>query len=184
MNQLDKVDKLLRLLMLAKPDQYWPAQGLPEGESTSMSKEQKNQLLSLLTRKHSPLTFGQILTEQFRTANVSVVALATEMGIPTEVIEYLANDNIHPATIPIMVMKRLLERLNVSLETARTSLRASFEQFKANQLNHPPILGFGMAARKASGLDMSRSTTGWHDSAGNEESLNQYLDRLAQYMTS
>lgn len=184
MNQLDKVDQLLRLLMLAKPDQYWPAQSLLDSESATMSEEQKNQLLHLLTRKYTSLTFGQILREQVRTANVSVPGLASEMGVPTEVIEYLANDTIHPANIPIMVMKRLLERLNVSLETARTALRASFEQFKNTQLNHPPTLGFGMAARKTSGLEMSRSATGWHDSAGNEESLNQYLDRLAQYMTA
>jgi hypothetical protein len=83
-----------------------------------------------------------------------------------------------------MVMKRLLERLNVSLETATTALQASFEQLKAAQANHQPTLGFGMAARKTSELETTRSTTGRPDTGGNEESLNQYLDRLAQYMPS
>ncbi|MBO0936485.1 hypothetical protein J2I47_08020 [Fibrella sp. HMF5335] len=185
MNQVDdKVDQLLRLLMLAEPDQYWPLQRLPGGESTSMPEEQKNKLLGLLAQKHASTTFGQILSEQFRTTNVSAPSLATELGLPTEVIEYLVSDTIHPATIPILVMKRLLERLNVSLETARTALRASFEQFKVIQLAHQPTLGFGMAARKTSELDTTRSATGWQDLVGNEESLNQYLERLAQYMPS
>lgn len=183
MNQLDKVDQFLRLLMLTKPGQYWPTQGLTGSESAPMTEDRKNQLLTGLTQKYSPLTFGQILTQQFIMANITPMSLATELGIPTEVVEYLAKDNIHPATIPIMVMKRLLERLNVSLETARIALRASFEQLKTNELGRP-TLGFGIAARKASDLEMPQPVAGWTDSVGSEESLNQYLDRLTQYMPS
>lgn len=182
MNQVDKVDHFLRLLMLNKPDQYWPAQSLVRPESATMSETQKSRLLDSLTQKYMTPTFGQLLSDRFRTTALSAASLADELGVPVDVIDCLLSDSVHPATVPIMVMKRLLERVNVTLDLARSALRATFDQLKANQSARP--VGFGLAARKASGIDTNRSVTGLDDTIGNEESLNQYLDRLAGFMPS
>lgn len=182
MNQVDKVDQFLRLLILAKPDQYWPAQSLIIPESVTMSESQKNRLLESLTQKYATPTFGQLLSERFRTTSLSAALLAGELGVPVEVIDCLVSDSVHPATVPIMVMKRLLERVNVTLDLARSALRATFDQLKASQSARP--VGFGLAARKASNMDTNRSVTGIDDTVGSEESLNQYLDRLAGFMPS
>ena len=182
MNQVDKVDQFLRLLMLNKPDQYWPAQSLVQSEWVTMSETQNSRLLESLSQKYATPTFGQLLNERFRTTALSAASLAGELGVPVEVIDCLVSDSVHPATVPIMVMKRLLERVNVTLDLARSALRATFDQLKTNQSARP--VGFGLAARKASNADTNRSVMGMDDTIGNEESLNQYLDRLAGFMPS
>ena len=182
MNQMDKVDQFLRLLMLAKPDQYWLAQSITNPEPTIMSEAQKSRLLESLARKYKTPTFGQLLSERFRTTALSAASLAGELGVPVEVIDCLVSDSVHPATVPIMVMKRLLERVNVTFDLARSALRATFEQLKVSQAARP--VGFGLAARKASGTDANRPVTGMENTVGSEDSLNQYLDRLAGFMPS
>lgn len=183
MNQVDKVDQFLRLLILAKPDQYWSAQSLTSSsEPVMMSDTQKSRLLESLTQKYGTPTFGQLLSERFRTTVLSAASLASELGVPVEVIDCLVNDSVHPATVPILVMKRLLERVNVTLDLARSALRATFDHLKTSQAARP--VGFGLAARKASGVHMNSSATGMDDAIGSEDSLNQYLDRLAGFMPS
>ncbi|UHG94677.1 hypothetical protein [Spirosoma oryzicola] len=179
MKPINNLDESLRLLQLLKPELYWPKQVQEVDYETTLSDARRKELFDSLLKKHQ-LTFGQLLSQQLQSATQSVPALAEHLDLPDEVVNHMLSDQVHPATVPIVIMRDLLNQLSISYEMAKTAIWKTVNVLKSRQQDQ--IGNFGLAARKQLANDspiMGQSQTNY---VGDDEATSQYLDRLAEFM--
>ncbi|MBO0950125.1 hypothetical protein [Fibrella forsythiae] len=127
-------------------------------------------------------SLGQLLQQQ--TQAKDVIWQQEQTGFSAETLNDLCNDAIHPTSVPVMRMKRLIHFLRLSTEQAFAALQKTADQY--NWQAGPSTFSYAQMGR-LSHPDRPASTTtstGRHFLFESDEALQLYLNRLGDVLAS
>jgi hypothetical protein len=186
---IDILDEMLRLAALERSttlalDDKWieqmaefvfsaPLEFLPTDEKSQI-------LLGRLRGELNPLkTFGDLLTSALQERNVDLSALAKTTKLSQETIEQLSKDHLFPNRVPVLLMKRLIEFLGISLEATKRALQRTAALIIENHApENAPFIPIVARHRTGKKRDIAIDADDFIDSYSAQISLSMYLQRL------
>ena len=91
--------------------------------NASPSLDRKSVTLERLkTSLSQELTFGEFFSSYLQQQNMDPKAVSERVGLPEDTIRSLARDNILPFSVPVVLMKRLIQYLGIQIDVALKSL--------------------------------------------------------------
>lgn len=191
-NNIDKVDEALRILWLDAGENASESDAcnqlariLQDQVQTAMPADDQDNLMAELFITMSTVSLGELIVESLQSMSFSVDKIAEEVKLSEERINQLKNDEIYPNSIPVVLLKDLLEKLKISFRLAEKGILKTFEVVR--QRLHVPAVACRPVFRRASSkedIDMSgalRKTK--TDLYENKEALFNYLNKLEELMT-
>lgn len=194
-NNIDPVDEALRLIYLdtAKDADTGASSSklneILEGEySIKISSEKRDILLANIAKTASILSFGELLNNTMVTNNKEGQFIAEEVKLPLSVVEQLKADAVYTNNIPVMLLMKLLQYLNIPFQQAEKAILKTFDLINSQgMIEKMSFHGNQLSYRK--GYHSSRESITWagKDMVGkdlfeNKEALNKYLSRLKELM--
>lgn len=170
LNEVDQpaCQQLLGQLLLHQPVQTLPA-------------ETEQRILDRLQVRLVTPSLGQLLHQQ--TQGLTEQQQTSQTGFSPETVSDLVNDALHPTTVPLMRMKRLVEFLKLSTAQAFTALQKTADQY--HERHTGVVLSYAAVGRLAhADRSGTGSTTGGHFLFESDEALQLYLDRLGEALTT
>jgi len=156
---------------------------LPDLEYSSEKKQ--NTIERIRKSLAAESTFGELLSQYLSSENLSIESLSQESGIPEDTIQNLAKDTVLPFTVPVQLMKRLIQRIGVQIDQAKKGLTLTAGTIAdAIFVDKNIELKTGVAARR--GYEVARSELepkALQDRASIFQSNERYLQRLDQLLS-
>jgi plasmid maintenance system antidote protein VapI len=196
-NEHDPVDEMLRMFYLESILQYKEENIFTDpihymkktGLQTSMPDAQKKLLFSTLIANCEPATFGALLKAYLKKGNLDVPKLAEDLTLPANRLNELVDDAIFSNSIPVRLMKELLNKLNIPFNLAKKTILGTFKHLqdnpKENVVREPAVQ---YLTYRRSSLKGTKEMPAYRDNNSNkmlfenEEALEKYLSRLEELM--
>lgn len=132
-------------------------------------------------------SLGQVVQEKLQQLEITPVQLSDTVKLPVQVIDKLLVDDLYTNNIPIVLLKNLLNYLNIKFTTAEKSIRKTFELLQGKVFNHDVHAALAPAFR--SSLHTSKSitfpshkTSDGKELFENSEAMEKYLNRLNELL--
>jgi hypothetical protein len=190
---IDALDELLRLWILDRSaivsvKDKWIEQTVENifdvPPQKSLSEEKSAEMLERLREKIRQLeTFGDLLSFRIQQKAFDLTALANEVKLSQDILEQLSRDNLFPSRVPVLLMKRLIEFLEIPLDKAKSSLQRTAMLIIENQTVQnasaiTPIFARRLSIDKIDKVRTIAVGTGSIDPHVAQTSLEIYLRRL------
>jgi hypothetical protein len=152
-----------------------------------MSSEKVSAMMNGLKSSLTTKSLGQIVTEKLDSLNIGLEQLSKESSLSIEVLQVLQKDEIYTNNIPIVLLKGLLFKLQVTFKDAEKSILKTFQILEGRIGNYKDdsvaIQSFrkGMYQSKEAMGTLARKTEG-KELFENQSALDKYLDRLKELM--
>lgn len=185
MTPSDKLNAALRALILnggTPQSDRLPGYLLTAEYDTDVPIPRKAKLLeALASALHSGPTLGVLLQQQMQDRTLSPTTLATQLDCPTEVMDALVTDTIYPSSVPLLLMKKLLQHLDITFKTAQEAIYQTLQAL--DDTRRVAGNSLGMSFRKSGTTEQGTSSqlTG-RELFENNETLQKYLSRLKDLM--
>lgn len=154
--------------------------------SNHIDESKEKLLLDKLYSKINVLTFGQLISETEKAKSITDESLAEESKLSLNIISNLKSDLEFPNNIPIVLLKNLLKKLDVTFKEVEQSIWKTFEILKNNNSFASKHFFQPVYKRKEheNKKDFIKSN---HKSFGkelyeNEDALKKYLSKLENLM--
>lgn len=131
--KIDALDEMLRYFVLEKGAKIDNKDKLIEQVSETVfntplevtpSDEKSSELLQRLQSALKEFnTFGDLLTVKIKQKNIELDALSNATQLPTATIEQLIQDALFPNHVPVLLIKRLIQFLDIPLDNAKRALQ-------------------------------------------------------------
>lgn len=195
-NHTDILDEALKLYFLesAHAGEMALHPELPsifEGKPVAiMPKLMQKKMMGGLGEVLKQVSFGQLLTHAIADQEVSAVSLAEETGLPESVLAKLRQDEVFANNVPIIFLKKLLKKLNISYQVADKAIRNTYEflQYRVSSVASyeavtPAFKKGGTLPSGESFIKNKSKTSTGKDLFQNKEALDRYLNRLNELMS-
>jgi hypothetical protein len=191
-NKIDKVDEALRILWLDASTSASESEAcnhlagiLQEPVQAAMPVEDQARLMEDLFVTMSTVSLGKLIIERTQSTGISIDTLVEQVKVSEERINQLRNDEIYPNSIPVVLLKDLLERLRISFHLAEKGILKTFEVVR--QRLHVPTVACKPVFRRTSSREDSDISGALRktktDLYENKEALFNYLNKLEELMT-
>lgn len=191
-NKIDKVDEALRILWLdagtgaSESDACNQLAGiLNEPVKTAMPAEDQEKLKADLFVTMSTVSLGELIIEKMQSLAISTNTLVEQVKLSEERINQLKNNEIYPNSVPVVLLKDLLEKLRIRFHLAEKGILKTFDVVR--QRLHVPTVACRPVFRRASSRDdndmggaLRKTKTDLYE---NKEALFNYLNKLEELMS-
>jgi len=193
---IDALDEILRLWILERGRNYSFDNETIEQISEHFFKNEPQELptpeksAKLLEQLHQVLlesqTFGELLQAECERKSIETLTLLREAKLSKKTLNQLLRDELLPNRVPVMLMKRLLEVLDISYSRAKSALRQTVELiFAETTMNERSsaraLLSYRQSFHKAN--KRFEKTSESLDQKTAVASLEAYLQRLEHLFT-
>jgi hypothetical protein len=160
---------------------------LPD-DTLEMSKEKRKQLLDKLFETAAEPSLGELIRGGIKRAKLTEANLAKTTRIPGHVLKQLKADSIMPQSVPALLLRDLLNQLQLSFDVAEKAIRKTFtliQKTEWDQLKASPVRVWARRPGENKGKVLVNKAAA--DNAGrelyeNKESLTKYLSQLKDLM--
>jgi|GEM_PF-2913657 len=189
-NKLNPLDEALRILWIESiPNSNEETSSrelrliLSDNDGPDMDAQKQLELINRLFETVKSVSLGELIDNALATKNISSVELADESGLDVSSVEELKEDSIYPNNIPVILLQKLLEKLNISFDTVEKAIWKTYEMLRKKYFIEPgPGYVFARKGRNEirEGL-INKKTTG-RELYENKDALEKYLSKLKDLM--
>jgi hypothetical protein len=194
MNNIDITDEALRIVYLERSKELEDVKGehelnfiLSASYPSVMDEPKKNRLLEHLMDIAFSMSFGELLAKKMAQQSMNKEGLAQQAKLPHSIVNDLLADNIYTNNVPIIILKNLLNTLQINFSAAENGIRKTFEILQ-NRISSTELLGAQKPAYRK-GLFISKEAfsnpQGKNEGKElyeNKEALEKYLHRLDELL--
>lgn len=190
-DNIEMLDEALRILGLesAGNDKYADNEMsliLSNKFLVDIPSAKKEELFVALNGLVTARSLGQVVQEKLQQLEITPAQLSDTVKLPVQVIDKLLADDLYTNNIPIVLLKNLLNYLNIKFTTAEKSIRKTFELLQGKVFNHDV---HALAPAFRSSLHTSKSitfpshkTSDGKELFENNEAMEKYLNRLNELL--
>lgn len=191
--KIDPIDEALKLVYLnTKPEEntinpILEFKRITETEYPyDISSEKGETMIKLLYEKLAVDSLGELISKAIEKENISISEISKDSSLPASTIEQLQTDSIFANSIPIILLKNLLKRLQISFNKAQESIIKSFHilkneaAFSSSSINTVQLSYKKRNAEIVSSFANKTKKSENQNLFQNEEALNKYLNRLSE----
>ena len=153
-------------------------------DTTDSHNDQERQIDNRLRLLMVTPTLGTLLCQA--TSSIPPDQQVHQTGLSTETLDELRADQLHPTSIPVLRMKRLIEFLKLSVAQAMAALQKTAEQYSQQLAPDAPTHGITGRIASVSKTAKTAASLGTSNSRflfESDEALRTYLNRLENEMT-
>ncbi|HZE83890.1 MAG TPA: hypothetical protein VE035_06245 [Puia sp.] len=159
---------------------------LPD-DALDMSKDKRRQMIDRLFEIASDPSLGELIRETMKRAKLTEANLAIATRIPGTVIRKLKSDSIVPNNVPLLLLRNLLNQLQLSFKVAEKAMLKTFTMIQKtewDQLKASPVRVWARRPGEDKGkvLVNKAADTAGRELYENKESLIKYLSQLKELM--
>jgi hypothetical protein len=178
------VEDIVRLLTLDRQPEpeglYSIFESLPSENPPAEKKERIVQ--NLKDSLASKSSFGELLMKYLSEKKKTTSEIAEESGIPSHIVDGLEKDSLLPFTVPVVLMKRLIEGLGIKLDQAIESIELTTEILADTILEDERVFArAGISARRGFEISLAGiESKVVRDRAMILQSNKRYIERLKE----
>jgi hypothetical protein len=159
---------------------------LPD-DTLDMSKDKRRQMIERLFEISSVPSLGELIGDSMKRAKLKEADVAKVTRIPGDILRQLKSDLIVPNSVPILLLRNLLNQLQLTFEVAEKGILKTFtmiQKTELDQLKASPVRVWARRPGEDKGKVIVNKAT---DTAGrelyeNREALTEYLTQLKELM--
>ncbi|MDP4149342.1 MAG: hypothetical protein Q8937_04250 [Bacteroidota bacterium] len=159
---------------------------LPD-DTLDMSKEKRQQIVDRLFKTASEPSLGELIRVSMKRTKFTESSLAKVTRVPATILRKLKSDSIVPNKVPVLLLRDILNRLQLSFDIAEKAVLKTFtmiQKTELDQLKASPVRAWARRPGEDKGKVLINKT---EDTAGrelyeNKESLIKYLSQLKHLM--
>lgn len=187
------IDEALRLIALKQNNQSASKRIETEAEfvfATALEKEMsipsKEALINKLNGVLQTETLGELIERVSDEQNLTVEVLSEVCSLSPTIVEGIKLDKLFPNSIPIHALKKLFQRMSISLDQWESAVRKTFSillsESTTMDMNLPGVQPVFRKKSASESLHTGKSVLGSKESTlyKNEEALNKYISRLKE----
>lgn len=157
-----------------------------ENDPVVMHEIRKEELLNRLFENVNSPSLGTLIKEIIATGKIADDALAAETKIPLPVLNQLAEDEISPGSIPLLLLRSLLLKISLPFRSAQAAILKTFDLLQRQQFLDLTGKQYQPSFRRGSDKDDKQQGDRAKSSKKNllesKESLQRYLAKLEELM--
>lgn len=162
--------------MLSLPDDHF-----------EMSREKREELINKLFETVSSPSLGQLVTDAIQAKRLSEEDLAEKTRLSADTIKSIRADELFPNSIPVVLLRNLLVRLDLGFPTAEKAIRKTFDMALKDKVIVMPPSTSQIRARRPQDTESKLFANRPGEPDGrelfeNKESLQKYLNKLGELM--
>jgi|SRR5450432_1301115 len=155
--------------------------------SFDMTKEKRDELVNRLFDTVNSVSLGQLINEAILSNKTKENTLAEETKLPVNILKSLREDSIFPNNVPVLILKGLLNKLNISFQAVERAIWKTFEMMQKREYLSLNGGSAGQSFRKATPDAKEHQGKRGLKSDGrelfeNRESLEKYMTKLNELM--
>jgi hypothetical protein len=156
--------------------------------SVEMSNELRDKLFSKLSQTLASKSLGQVISEKVSELQINLTELSRVSKLPEDMLKGLQEDEIYTNNIPIVLLRDLLKRLQITFQEAEKSILKTFEILQSKLIDHKmpaspyPSYRRGIYVSKDSSSLLGKKRSEGKELFENKDALEKYLGRLHELM--
>jgi hypothetical protein len=157
-------------------------------QSVEMSNELRDKLFSNLSQTLASKSLGQVISSKISELQLNLVELSKVSKLPEDMLKGLKDDEIYTNNIPIVLLRDLLKRLQITFQEAEKSILKTFEILQSKLIDHKiagspyPSYRRGIYVSKDSSSLLGKKRHDGKELFENKDALEKYLNRLHELM--
>ena len=193
---INALDEALRLHWLENSQQGDPVFSekelkmiLTAPDTFDMKEDRKIALIDKLYENVKTQSLGELVTDRISAKNLRIERLAADTKLPVEMLKEVQTDKVFPNNIPVMLLKGLLRKLEISIAPAKTAIVKTFESLKRSEMMDIATQSAQVSFRRKNQDSRNFYVKKGSKSDGrelyeNKDALDKYISRLEELMAA
>jgi len=158
-------------------------------ELFEMNSMKKEELIGKLFKiVNDNVSFGNLLAQKISLTKSKIKLLSNDTLIPVSILDNLIKDVILPINVPVLRLKKLLEKLSIRFQEAKGAIIKTFDIIYEKELRDLSINSSRVSFRKAYSdierplVSERKAKPDGRELYQNKDSLDMYLEKLSEQM--